>query len=183
MVSTRSPVGVLSRHALGAGLLAAAAALFVALLSQSGLGGLGPVSPGPSATEATFLDRVGSPAALVLAPIAALVVGTLVWRWVVPPGSSRRRGAAAGGASALGTVVAVPLLFGLYVLVLFLGLGLTPANDRGLDVALVTAARGSLFVTWTLTLHWSLPVGAVLVPLGAALGWAYERTRGSPRGG
>lgn len=175
MANLRHPRLRASRRDVGAGVLAAGAATVVALLCFPGLWALELLYAGlPRTTELYFFGYVGFAFyAVALAPIVALVSGTAVWRWTVPSSSSPKRGAMAGVASALATVLLVPLLFSLLLLVheLVRTAWWAPESHAVFtspSQLLVVVIHGGL-------LYWSLLAGVTLVPFGGLVGWAYQR--------
>jgi len=165
---------VVTRREVGAGVVAGVAALVASLLFVPALD-LYPL--GLSADARYWFGY-----APVFAAIAGLVAGAAVWRRGTSLESTPERGVLAGVAAAVGTVVLVPLLAGLYLLVFPVLLG-TVAGDGWSGVLRVYPlyVRESVVVAWTVAVNWSPLVGAILVPLGALVGWAYQR-RLRPRG-
>jgi branched-subunit amino acid transport protein len=165
----QSTVGV-SRREFGAGVVAAVAALFASLFYLPAL------QFSPLALSADAQYWVGY--APQFAALAGLVVGTLVWRRAVSRESTPKQGALAGIVTAVGTVVLVPTLAGLYVLLFPVVLGpVTGAEWSHVLHVLPAYVRASVGVTRTVAVSWSPLVGFALVPLGALVGWAYQRGR------
>jgi len=155
-------------HATGAGLLAGAAALVAALCYLAALWLLRPTRTAPFSTDLYLIGYTGFVFyATLAAPLAGFAIGRSLWRRRLSSASAPRRGAIAGAVTAFGTVLAVPVSFGLLFAVRELA-GATPAVFRDPVTAFAVLARGGL-------VHWSLPVGAALVPLCALAGWLYQR--------
>ena len=86
--------------------------------------------------------------------------------------------ALAGIVTAVGTVVLVPILAGLYVILFPVVLSLVTGEEWSQILRVFPAyVWASVGVTRTLAVSWSPFVGLVLVPLGALVGWAYQRGR------
>jgi len=175
MVAWRqSSVGV-SRRELGAGVVAALAALFASLIYLLALK-LYPL--GLSADAQYWFGYAPQ-----FATLTGLVIGTLVWRRAMSRPSTPRRGALAGLVTAVGTVVLVPILAGLYVILFPVALGLVTGESWSQILRVFPAyVRASVGVTRTVAVSWSPLVGLVLVPLGALVGWAYQCGRRSRSG-
>lgn len=162
-----------SRREIGAGVVAAVAALVASLVA---LPILRSDLLGQSADVQYWVGYVPQ-----FATLAGLVVGTVVWRGVVSPASTPRRGALAGVVTALGTVVLVPVLVGLYVVLFPVFLGVVTGQEW---LFVVQDARNLRFaVGWAgaVAVGWTPLVGVILVPLGALAGWAYQRYRSGKR--
>jgi hypothetical protein len=113
---------------------------------------------------------------VAVAPVPALVAGTLAWRWVVPAEPDPRRGAIAGVVTALGALLGVALLFGAFTG----GYELVRSSDEGVVgvlLALPGALGDFLALTAIVFVFGALITGSIIVPLGALAGWGYERTR------
>lgn len=168
MTAWRQHVTAVSSREACAGVVAASTALVVSLLSPTVLDAV-PLGLSPDAQY--WFGYVPG-----FALLAGLVVGTAVWRRVVSLTSAPQRGALAGVATALGVVFLVPMLAGLYA-ALF-PLLLSVLTGQNLQYALTLYPSSVWFaggVVRTLAVSWSPLVGAVLVPLGAVGGWAYQR--------
>jgi hypothetical protein len=159
----------LSRRDVGAGAVAAVAALVASVFS---LPLLTVESLAPS-VDARYWFGYAPP----FATVAGLVVGTVAWRRLVPRASTPGRGALAGVAAGLGTVLLVPVLAGLYVVAFPVGLGLAGAEWGRVLHVLPGYVRESADVVRSVAVGWSPLVGAILLPLGGAAGWAYQRVR------
>ena len=170
MVTWRqSSVGV-SRREFGAGIVAAVVALFASLVSLLAL----QFYPQELSADAQYWFGY----APQFAALAGLVVGTVVWRRSMSRASTPGQGALAGIVTAVGTVVLVPILAGLYVILFPVVLGLVTGEEWSQILRVFPAyVRASVDVTRTVAVSWSLLVGLVLVPLGALVGWAYQRGR------
>jgi predicted small integral membrane protein len=108
--------------------------------------------------------------------VAGLLVGTLVWRRLASPAGTPRRGALVGAAIAVGTLLVVPILAGLYVAAFPVVLGVFTGAEWGTVARVVPGyLQASLGVTQTVALGWSPVVAVVLVPLGALGGWVSQR--------
>jgi hypothetical protein len=164
-----------SRHEVGAGVVAGAAASLTSILYLAGLWVLdGLLPPVPRTTELHFYVYTGFMFyALIAAPIVGLVVGTTLWRLTMSRASSARRGALVGTATAIGTVLAVPVLFGLLLAARELA-GVGPVLSPSPLETFGVVSRGGL-------VYWSVLTGVVLVPLGALVGWLYQQA-GQSRG-
>ncbi len=93
----------------------------------------------------------------------------------VPSGTGR---ALAGTVTSVGTVVLVPILAGLYVMPFPIVLGLVTGEEWGRILHVIpTYVWASVGVARTVAIGWSPLVGLVLVPLGALVGWTYQRGR------
>jgi hypothetical protein len=160
----------LSRRDVGAGVVAAVAALVASVLS---LPLLTVESLAPS-VDARYWFGYAPP----FATVAGLVVGTVAWRRLVSRASTPRRGALAGVATGLGTVLLVPVLAGLYVVAFPVLLGLVTGTASG-QVLRVLPGYVEAFpgVVRAVAVGWSPLVGAILLPLGGVAGWAYQRVR------
>jgi hypothetical protein len=170
MNAWRGNLVVVTRREVGAGVVAGVAALVASLLFVPALD----LYPLGLSADARYWFGYAPQFAL----LAGLVVGTVVWRRVVPSASTPRRGALAGIATALGTVALVPILAGLYVIVFPVLLGVVTGAEWRYVLRVLPASLGaSVGVTRTVAVGWSPLVGAVLVPLCALVGWAYERGR------
>jgi hypothetical protein len=170
VTSPRRVVG-LPRRELGAGAVAAVAALVASLVSLP--------APAVGPLDLSADARYWFGYAPGVATLAGLVVGVTVWRGLVPRASAPERGALAGAATALGTVAIVPVLAGVYVLLFPLFLGLVTGQAWGTVLhVLPSYGQAAVDVTRTVAVRWSPLAAVVLVPLDAALGWAYQRGSG-----
>lgn len=170
MVAWRQDVVGVSGRELGAGVLAAVAALVASLVSLPALHS-SPLRLSPAA-------QYWYEYAPQFAPLAGLVVGTVVWRRAVSAASSPERGALAGIVTAFGTLVFVPILAGLYVALFPVLLSVVTGEEWWYVLEVLPAYWWSaVSVTQTMAVSWSPRVGLVLVPLGALVGWAYQRGR------
>jgi hypothetical protein len=87
-----------------------------------------------------------------------------------------------GATLAVGTVLLVPVLAGLYVVAFPVLLGVCTGAEWGTAVRVVPGyLQASLGVTRTVALGWGPLVAVVLVPLGALGGWASQRLDHSGR--
>jgi len=174
MVSWWQSIPILSRREVGAGAVAAVGALVASLIPLPIL----EIIPLGLSSDAQYW--FGD--APEFAPLAGLVLGTGVWRRGTSQASPPEWGALAGIVTAIGTVVFVPILAGLYVMLFPVLLGLVTGEEWSYVLRVVPVhVRSSFRVARTITLSWSPLVGVVLVPLDGLLGWVYQR--GSrPRG-
>lgn len=168
MIARRQNLVSASRRKIGAGVVAAVAASVASLVS---LPALGVSSLGLSAAAQYWFGYAPQ-----FATLAGLVVGMVVWRRATSRESPPQQGALAGIATAVGTVVLVPILAGLYVILFPVVLGLVTGEEWS-QILRVSPAylRASAGVTRTVAVSWSPLVGLVLVPLCALVGWAYQR--------
>jgi hypothetical protein len=168
MVTWRQGIGGVSRREFGAGVVAAVAALVASFVFLPAL----QFSPlGLSAAEQYWFGY-----APLFAALAGFVVGTVVWRRAMSRVSTPRQGALAGIMTAVGTVVLVPILAGLYVILFPVVLGLVTGEKWSQILHVFPAyVRAAVGVTRTVAVSWSPLVGLVLVPLGALVGWAFQR--------
>ena len=156
------------RHEVGAGVVAGVATLVASVVYWVSLSTLLPAVEVPFTVEGYMLSYTGFVFfALLVAPLVGFVVGAAVWRWTLSLSSSPSRGALAGAVTALGTVLAVPVLFGLLLAAREMS-GASPALFTSPVEALVVTSRGGV-------VYWSLLVCLLLVPLGALGGWVYQR--------
>jgi branched-subunit amino acid transport protein len=172
MIAWRQNLVSVSRRELGAGVVAAVAALVASLVYLPALN----FSPLGLSADAQYWFGY----APQFAALAGLIVGTVVWRRATSRASTPERGALAGIATAVGTVVLVPILAGLYVILFPVVLGLVTGEEWNQILRVFPAyVRASAGVTRTVAVSWSPLVGLVLVPLGALVSWAYQRGRRS----
>ena len=155
-------------HEVGAGVVAGVATLVASVVYWVSLLAFLPTVTVPFTVELYTLSYTGFVFfALLAAPFVGFVVGTAVWRWTLSQSSSPSRGALAGAVTALGTVLAVPVLFGLLLAVREVS-GASPAIFTSPLEALVVTSRGGV-------VYWGTLTGLLLVPLGAIGGWLYQR--------
>jgi branched-subunit amino acid transport protein len=172
MVAWRQDGAGVSLRGVGAGVVSGLAALAASLVALAALQ-YDPLGLSPDA-------RYWFGYAPQFATLAGLVVGTVVWRRGTSPSSTPERGVLAGVATAVGTVVLVPILAGLYVGLFPVLLGVVTGQDWQYALSGYPAhVRSSVDVTRTVAVGWSPFVGAMLVPPGAVVGWAYQRGRRS----
>ncbi|WP_136603491.1 hypothetical protein [Salinigranum halophilum] len=172
MVAWRRNLVDVSRREVGAGVVAAVVALFASLISLSALD----FSPLSLSTDAQYWFGY----APLFAALAGLMVGTVAWRRAMSRASTPERGALVGIATAVGIVVLVPILAGLYVILFPIVLGLVTGEEWSQILRVFPAyVWASVDVTRTVAVSWSPLVGLVLVPLGALVSWAYQRGRRS----
>jgi hypothetical protein len=170
MDAWRQNIGYVSWREVGAGVVAAVAALVASLIYLP----VAKIYP----LGLSFDAQYWSGYAPLFAPLAGLVMGVVVWRRATSPSSTPKRGALAGIATALGTVLLVPILAGLYVILFPVLIGVVTGEEwRYVLHVFPIYLRGSVGVTRTVAVDWSPLVGVVLVPLGALFGWAYQRGR------
>ncbi|MEZ3164981.1 hypothetical protein ABNG03_10955 [Halorubrum sp. RMP-47] len=165
----------MSRYEVGAGTVAAGTALVAAVLYVPVLRFLDILYTGlPRTTELYFFLYFGLIFyALILAPLVALIAGTVVWRCVVSPSSSPTRGAIASVASAVVTMLLVPLLFSLLILAreYIRAAWWTPETYQ----IFISTSQLLVVVTYGGLLYWSLRAGVILMPLSVIAGWTYQR--------
>jgi MFS family permease len=165
----RQRVGSVSRRGLGAGVVTGLTALVVSVGAF-----ILPVTTDPAWLSADARYWIGYAPQFAL--VAGLLVGTLVWGRLASPAGTPRRGALVGAAIAVGTLLVVPILAGLYVAAFPVVLGVFSGAEWGTVARVVPGyLRASLGVTRTVALGWSPLVAVVLVPLGALGGWASQR--------
>jgi hypothetical protein len=155
-----------SRRELGAGALAAVAAVGASLVALA-------------ATADPLALRSGTQYWILYAPgfafVAGFIVGAVVWWRTMSPAATPRHGLRAGIVTAVGTVVVVPILIGLYALVFPVLLSVATGQELQAALALYPAhVWTSLGITWDVAVGWSPVVGVVLLPLGALLAWIYQ---------
>jgi hypothetical protein len=168
MNAWRQTLSGVSRHEVGAGAVAAAATVVTSVIYVASLWAFVPAVEVPFSVELYMLGYTGFVFfALFISPPVGFVVGTAVWQRTLSLMSNPRRGAFAGVVTALGTVLAVPILFGLLLATREL-LGVTPALFTSPVDAFVITTQGGV-------IYWSLFTSVILVPLGALVGWAYQR--------
>jgi hypothetical protein len=169
MNAWRQTPGGLVRHEVGAGAVAAVAIGAVSVLYWAGLLAVAPAVDVPFSVGLYMLGYTGFVFfTLLVAPLVGFVVGTAVWQWTPSSAASPRDGAFAGAVTALGTVLGVPILFGLLVAAREL-VGVSPALFATPIDAFVVTTRGGI-------VYWSLFTGPILVPLVALVGSAYQRS-------
>jgi hypothetical protein len=100
----------------------------------------------------------------IFAPIIAVFVGTIVWRVMMPDEQHPRYGAAAGVASAFGTLV-----------VFAASIGFVFSLSEFSAGPLVGAFFEFLFLTVLIAVFGGLITAPVITPLGALVGYGYER--------
>jgi len=100
----------------------------------------------------------------IFAPIIAVFVGTVVWRVMMPDEPNSLYGAAAGVASAFGTLV-----------VFAASIGFIFSLSRVSAGAPAGAISEFLFLTVLIAVFGSLITAPIIVPLGALVGYGYER--------
>ncbi|MBX0305320.1 hypothetical protein [Haloarcula salinisoli] len=163
----RSRRGV-SRRDVGAGLVAGVAALLANVLFHAAM--MARVFISDPATVLADPDIVLSivqlgpltALPLVVAPVAALVVGTVVWRIGMPDEPAPRRGAGAGVVTAFGSLVVLALVFGVIA-------GLSAISTAPFD------AVGEFFViTMVVFVFGTVITASVIAPVGALVGYGYE---------
>jgi hypothetical protein len=101
---------------------------------------------------------------MILAPVIAVFVGTVVWRVMMPDEPDPRYGAVAGVVSALGSLFVFAASIGL-----MLSLSQVSAG------ALVGAVSEFLFFTALIAVFGGIITVPVVAPLGALVGYGYER--------
>jgi hypothetical protein len=165
----RQRVGSVSRRGLGAGVVTGLTALAVSVGAL-----ILSVTTDPAWLSADARYWIGYAPQFAL--VAGLLVGTLVWGRLASPAGTPRRGALVGAAIAVGTILVVPILTGLYVAAFPVVLGVfTGAEWETVARVVPGYLQASLGVTRTVALGWSPLVAIVLVPLGALGGWASQR--------
>lgn len=165
----RRRAGGVSRRELGAGVVTGLTALAVSVGAF-----VLTVTTDPAWLSADARYWIGYAPQFAL--VAGLLVGTLVWRRLASSTATPRRGALVGAAIAVGTLLLVPVLAGLYVAAFPVLLGLFTGAEWSTVARVVPGyLQASLGVTRTVALGWSLLVAVVLVPLGALGGWASQR--------
>jgi branched-subunit amino acid transport protein len=159
-----------SRRDFGAGVVAAIVALFASLVSLLALQFSSQELPADAQYWFGYAPQ--------FAALAGLIVGTVVWRRATSRASTPARGALAGIATVVGTVILVPILAGLYVILFPVVLGLVTGEEWSQILRVFPVyVWASVGVTRTVAVSWSPLVGLVLVPLGALVGWTYQRGR------
>lgn len=101
--------------------------------------------------------------ALVLTPVTAVVTGTVVWRVVLSDDPTPLRGAGAGVVTAVLSLLGFALVFGV----------ISALSDlfRGAPSDALTAF---LFMAFSIFVFGGLLTVAIIVPIGAAVGYGYE---------
>lgn len=170
MSSWRQNIDGVSHREIGAGVVAAVTALIASLIYLPTLK--------TNSLGLSFDARYWFGYAPQFALLAGLVVGVVVWRWIMSPASTPKQGAIAGIVTALGTIVLVPILAGVYVLLFPLLLGIVAGDEWGYILHLISAyVPESVRVTRTVAVSWSPLVGVVLIPLNAFTGWIFQYRR------
>jgi hypothetical protein len=170
MVAWRQHIVDVSRSGVGGGVVTAVAALVASLVYLPVL----ELYPLGLSSDVQYWFWY----APQFATLAGLVVGTVVWRRALSSASSPERGALMGIATAVGVVVLVPIIAGLYMILFPVLLSVATGQSVQYALTLYPAhVRSSVGITRTLAVGWSPLVGAVLLPLGAFVGWAYQRGR------
>ena len=100
---------------------------------------------------------------MILAPVIAVFVGTVVWRVMMPDEPNPRYGAVAGIVSALGSLF-----------VFAASIGLVFSLSRVSAGALVGVVSEFLFLTALIAVFGGAITAPVIVPLGALVGYVYE---------
>lgn len=164
----RQRPGSISRHKVGAGSVVAAATVVTSVIYSVILWAFVPTVEVPFNVEIYMLGYTGFVFfALFVTPLVGFVVGTAVWQWTLSSTSNPRRGALAGAVTALGTVLAVSILFSLLLATREL-LGVIPALFASPVDAFVITTQG-------VVVYWGLFTSVMLVPLCALVGWVYQR--------
>ena len=101
---------------------------------------------------------------IILAPVIAVFVGTVVWRVMMPDESDPLYGAVAGVVSALGSLF-----------VFAASIGFMFSLSRVSAGALVGAIFEFLFLTVLIAVFGGAITAPVIIPLGALVGYVYER--------
>jgi len=168
MSALRRPRFGVSRRDVGAGLVAGAAALLANVLFHASMvarvviSNPATVFADPDVVWSTFQWGPLTALPLVVAPVAALVVGTVVWRWLVPDEPTPRRGAAAGVVTAFGSLVVVALVFGAI------------AGLAAIATAPFDAVGELFFVTMLVFVFGTVFTASAIAPVGALVGYGYE---------
>ena len=100
---------------------------------------------------------------VILAPVIAVFVGTVVWRVMIPDEPNPRYGAVAGVVSALGSLFVFAASIGLLMTLIEVSAG-----------TLVGAVFEFLFLTALIAVFGGVITAPVIVPLGALVGYVYE---------
>ena len=101
---------------------------------------------------------------MILAPVIAVFVGTVVWRVMMPDEPDPRYGAVAGVVSAFGSLFVFAASIGLVFSLSQISAG-----------ALVGAVSEFLFLTALIAVFGAAITAPVITPLGALVGYVYER--------
>ena len=155
-----------SRRDVGAGIAAGGSALlgavlinlwnFVQTFRARGFGSAS-IAEYRRGSEIAFLG-------MIIAPVIAVFVGTVVWRVVVPDEPDPLYGAVAGVVSAFGSLF-----------VFAASIGLVFSLSQASAGALVGAVSEFLFFTTLIAVFGGAITAPVIVPLGALVGYVYER--------
>jgi len=160
-MSARHQLGV-SRRDVGAGVVAGVAALLANVLFHASM--MARIALSDPAGVWSYLEW--DPLflyPLVVTPVVAVLVGTVVWRWLVPEAPTPGRGAVAGVVTAFASMLGVALAFGVPAGLSELSHG-TPFG----------AVSTGLFFTGIVFVLGSFATGAIFAPVGAAVGYGYE---------
>lgn len=149
-----------ARYQLGAGVVAGLTALLAAvvilLMAPIWLG------PGEPVGRSRYLEELELVlATLVIPTVFAMVIATVYWRADIPDEPAPRKGALGGVVTGIGSII---------------GFGLVFASIWG------TWPIGPIVFVAVLLFIYVPLFGAIVCPLGAFGGWAYERLRSGPRG-
>lgn len=101
---------------------------------------------------------------ILLGPVIAVFVGTVVWRVMMTGESNPRYGALAGVVSAFGSLF-----------VFAASIGFMFSLSRGVAGALADAIFEFLFLTVLIAVFGGAITAPVIIPLGALVGYSYER--------
>ncbi|MDB2281300.1 hypothetical protein PM030_05375 [Halorubrum ezzemoulense] len=150
---------------VGAGLAGGGSALLASVLIN--LWNFFETQRGRGFDSATIAEHLrGSPIvvpSMILAPVIAVFVGTVVWRVMMPDEPNPRYGTVAGVVSALGS---------LFVFAASMGLLMT--LNRVSAGTLVGALDEFLILTYLIAVFGGIITAPIIVPVGALVGYGYE---------
>lgn len=154
-----------SRRDVGVGLTGGGSALLASVLIN--LWNFFETQRGRGFDSATITEHLrGSPIivlSMILAPVIAVFVGTVVWRVMMPDEPNPRYGTVAGVVSALGS---------LFVFTASMGLLMTL---NGVSAGtLVGALDEFLILTYLIAVFGGIITAPIIVPVGALVGYGYE---------
>lgn len=165
----------IARRDAGAGIVAAATA-FVGALLYHGWALL--YQPGPVDVERYVFETPSLAVfTVVVGPVVASVVGALVWRSYVPAEPRGKAGAIAGVLTAFGTLLGLATVLGVLASG---GAAASAVGTAGVvsPLFVVVEAVGTFSnIVFVVVVFGSLLAGPIITPLGALVGWGYERIR------
>ena len=160
-----------NRDDVGGGIAMAATGLLAVTLWVGTLATLAVTrgtNPLGGSVEVAFV-AAGSILVVPVAVLAAFVVGTLLWRYVVPDGARPLAGAIAGGCTAVASLVLGAVGAGLlFTLLTVADGGVTAPVDLAVLFLFTVVTAGVFAIVF---------VGWLVLPLGVFGGWYHERAK------